>query len=483
MTGEAKGVVAAGHRLTADAAAEVLRAGGTACDAAIAAGWMACVCEPVLASPGGGGFAMVGNGTETSLLDFFAHTPLSERAKGAEYYAADADFGTARQTFHIGHGATATPGHVPGLYALHDAHGSVPMADLVAPAARAARDGVTVTPFQHFLSTVVAPILLASPGSRQLFGPGGDLVPVGDVFRNPGLADLLDLIARQGMPAYDGTLRAEMLAGQQAAGHLIEADFTGYRPEWRKPLELQLEGLDIFLNPAPSAGGTLIAHTLSGVQDLSPQELARALDATDRKRREVGGDLAAILASFGLFVQRGTTHISVIGSQGDACSMTLSNGEGNGHIVGDFGFMLNNMLGEEDVNPAGASGWPTDRRLSSIMCPTIARRDGTIFALGSGGSNRIRSTIARVLTLLAGQSGKIADIIAAPRMHVESGHLDVEAQFPPAVIADLQTAFPDHRLWREPNLFFGGCHIAARTSRGDFSGAGDTRREGAAIIA
>ena len=479
MSPSAKGVVAAGHQLTAGAAAQILKCGGNACDAAIAAAWMACLCEPVLASPGGGGFAMVDPGDrQTRLIDFFVQTPMTP-AGDAEYFAADADFGETRQTFHIGHGASATPGFVPGLFHLHEQCASLAMADLIAPAASAARDGIVVTAFQHFLSTVVAPILLASDQARTLFAPSGDLIPAGSIFKNPGLAGLFDMLAADGLEAYDGEIKRQMLAQQSAGGHLTDADFAGYRIADRDPLKLALGDLDISLNPPPSSGGVLIAHTLSAMSGITPFELARALDHTDRQRRQLDGDLGKLIASFGPRAERGTTHISVIAAAGDACAMTLSNGEGNGRMVGDLGFMINNMLGEEDVNPAGATGWPANARLSSIMCPTIAEAEnGTQIALGSGGSNRIRSAIAAVLCNLARPPRDIAASITAPRMHIEAGHLDVEIEYGEDVLAQLQTIFPDHRVWPEPNLYFGGCHIAARHADGRLTGAGDPRRAG-----
>ena len=483
MSASTKGVVAAGHHLTAEAATQIIRHGGNACDAAIAAAWMACVCEPVLASPGGGGFAMIDTGDhQTHLIDFFVQTPITETVD-AEFYAADADFGETRQTFHIGNGASATPGFVPGLFHVHEQSASLPMANLIAPAAEAARKGVVVTPFQYFLSTVVAPILLASEAAQALFAPGGDLIATGETFANPDLADLLELLATSGLSAYNNGIRQRMLAIQISNGHLRNEDFAAYRVEDRAPIKLALGDLDVSLNPPPSAGGVLIAHTLSALTNFTPLELSHALDHTDRQRRQYGGDLNKLLASFGPPAERGTTHISVITAGGDACAMTLSNGEGNGRIVDGCGFMINNMLGEADVNPAGGNGWPTNVRLSSIMCPTIAHgENGALLALGSGGSNRIRSAIATVLCQLASSPRDITASITAPRMHIEGGHLDAEIEFGKDTLDQLQMKFPDHRVWPEPNLYFGGCHIAARHADGHLTGAGDPRRSGACII-
>jgi gamma-glutamyltranspeptidase/glutathione hydrolase len=480
----ARGVVAAGHARTAGAAAEILREGGNAFDAAIAGAWMACVCEPVLASPGGGGFAMIGrSGEPPVLIDFFAHTPQVQAGQ-PEYHAADADFGTTTQTFHIGHGASATPGFVPGLFQLHAQHASLPMARLIAPALGAARDGVEITPYQHFLSTVVAPILKASAASCDVYAPGGEFPAAGSVFRNQGLADLLAMLSSDGLAVYASEVVGAMVCDQAASGHLRQADFDAYEVVEREPLHMALGDLDIALNPVPSACGVLIRHTLSAMKEITPVELAAALANTDRQRRAHDGDLHRLMAEFGQPSTRGTTHISVISAEGDACAMTLSNGEGNGHIVGRFGFMLNNMLGEEDVNPAGATGWPCNERLSSIMCPTIARSaGGTLLALGSGGSNRIRSAIAGVLMNLAHPHRDIEQSVNAPRMHVEKDHLDVEAQFDEETLAALTAAFPDHRVWPEPSMYFGGCHIAARHADGRLVGCGDARRAGSSLVA
>src|SRR5262245_21599342 len=160
-----KGVVAAGHELTARAAAEILEDGGNAFDAALAGVFMTFVAEAVFSSPGGGGFLMVRpEGSESvRLFDFFTETPLKHRpANEVEFFPIYADFGPAKQQFHIGLGSSATPGAVPGLFLWHEALCTLPMKRLIEPAVRAARIGFALTEFQAYLFTVIAQIGRAS---------------------------------------------------------------------------------------------------------------------------------------------------------------------------------------------------------------------------------------------------------------------------------------------------------------------------------
>jgi len=479
-----RGVVAAGHRLTAEAGADVLRRGGNAFDAVVAALTMACVCEPVLCSPGAGGFAMIrdGESREVSVIDFFAHTPLERRPEAVAASGVrevHADFGTATQAFHIGPATSATPGFFDGVEAIHRRGATVPLDQLVASAVAAARNGIEVTPFQHHLSTVVATILTATRSAAELFAPGGNVIEAGDRFRNPGLADALETLARDGFA--DSAVGSACLATQAGQGYLTDADFDAYEPVERRPLTIGVGESTVHLNPLPAAGGTLIAHTLDQLDGSDPVAVARAVAATGEVRRQSDGTLTD-LSTLPLR-QRGTTHVSVVDADGTACSVTVSNGEGNGELVDGFGFMLNNILGEEDVNPAGASTWPTDVRLSSMMCPTIIEGpDGGVTALGSGGSNRIRSAIAQVVLRLCVDGDGLAAAVAAPRVHVEGDHLDFEDLFGAALRARLCGEFADHRGWPQRDLFFGGVHTVRRTYDGAFSGVGDIRRDGVAVV-
>lgn len=477
----AKGVIAAGHTLTAQAGADVLRDGGNAIDAAIAALAMACVAEPVLCSPGGGGFAMVRDGStaEVSIIDFFPHTPMAKRRDGEELVQEiHADFGTATQAFHIGPGTTASPGFFAGVRALHQRGATRSLAELFDPAIDAATQGVMITPFQHHLGTVVRPIVTASPATAALYAPGGNVLPAGHRFTNPGLAEAFSVMAADGFA--DSEVGAALLALQADGGHLTSADLAAYEPIQRTPIRVRFGDATINLNPPPAAGGTLIQHSLERIDRAEPPTIAAAFAATDEARRARRIDDAGDPHGFR---QRGTTHVSVIDGDGRACAVTTSNGSGNGEVAGRFGFMPNNILGEEDVNPSGTSNWPTGTRLSSGMSPTIIEHDDLgLSVLGSGGSNRIRTAIAQVITHLCLGEDELHDAITAPRLHVENGHLDFEDLLDPDDRATLTRQFPDHRAWPEPNLFYGGVHAVRVDGNGTYAGAGDARRDGVAIV-
>ncbi|MGI9383586.1 MAG: gamma-glutamyltransferase [Methyloligellaceae bacterium] len=505
--GSDKGVVAAGHQLTADAAAEILGDGGNAFDAALAGMMMACVPEVVFASIGGGGFLMahVAETGGTQLFDFFAQTPRRKRAESElDFYEITADFGPAAQEFHIGAGSTAVPGFAQGLFAVHERLCRLPMARLAAPAAKAARDGVTLTDFHAYLFTIVAPILTASEGARGIFAPEGHLLEGGETYRNPDFAETLEALAEEGPRLFtEGEVaRAIAAESQEHGGHLSLEDLGAYRVETREPLIWRHGDATVALNPAPAASGALVAFGLGLLEGLTgdgqapgPLELAATMAETNRARAKQGNALASLtdpdviaqhLAQLAAHAPatRGTTHISVIDGEGNAAAATITNGEGNGYMLNRFGFMLNNMLGEEDLNPNGFHGWQPDTRLSTMMAPTIVRAaDGSITAMGSGGSNRIRTAILQVIVNLLDHGLTLDAAVDAARLHVEkTGQLSFEDQLAPDARAALLATYPDAHAWPEPNLFFGGVHTARRHADGRLEGAGDPRRCGVAIL-
>ncbi len=493
-----KGAVAAGHKATAEAAVEILRAGGNAFDAIIAGLWAACVCEPVLAAPGGGGFLMAHEGDEAGgqnagtarLFDFFCDAPRVRRDPDTiEFTEVLADFGATVQAFHIGAGAAAVPGFVPGIKAVHAALGTMAMADLIVPAVSLATGGVTVTPFQAYLFDVVAPILTWTPEARAIFAPGGRLLGAGERLVNPALGEALAMIAEGRQASIAEAMLEEC---ETFGGHLRADDLDLYQVGERQPVELTIGDATIWLNPPPALGGVLagamLADYIAAREPRSAMQRAGSIARIDSAWRRDG---AAIFETLGLsgekatgsLAVRGTTHISVIDAEGRAASATVTNGEGNGRILGDFGFMLNNMLGEADLNPDGFHNWRPGTRLSSMMAPTIARlADGTLAALGSGGSNRIRTAIFQALASRFLDGKTPAEAVTAPRLHLEEGHLDIEAAAEWDEMDALLESFPGAKAWPERSLYFGGVHWA-EAGPGGYAGAGDPRRDGVFLLA
>ena len=497
-----KGVVAAGHELTVSASAEILDDGGNAFDAALAGAFMTFVAEAVFASPGGGGFLMArrAGSDKATLFDCFVETPLKRRRDGAAFFPVHADFGPAKQEFHIGLGSSATPGAIPGLFAIHEALCRLPMKRLVEPAARAARIGFPLSAFQAYLFTVIAPILTASASVRRIFAPGGKLMRAGEIFRNEELGECLEWVAEDGPRLFvDGDVgRAIAEESLAQGGHLTERDLEQYGVAIRDPLYWRHQGAAVALNPPPAASGALIAFGLAYLEAISASggaidalALRQALAAMNEARKRHGKDLAERLAGGALAndlreaqrhggAYRGTTHVSVIDAEGNAAAISLSNGEGNGFVVGRFGFMLNNMLGEEDLASGGLDAWRPGTRLSSMMAPTlILEPDGTITALGTGGSNRIRAAILQVASNLLDHGMSLERAVAAPRLHVErDGAVSFEPGFPEGAETAFRALGDKAHAWPERNLFFGGVHAARRHGDGGAEGAGDPRRGG-----
>ncbi|HEC16560.1 MAG TPA: gamma-glutamyltransferase [Sedimenticola sp.] len=512
------GIVAAGHEKTAEAAQIILREGGNAFDAALAAMLAACVAEPVLASLGGGGFllARTGDGQNT-LYDFFAQTPLTKPpVSDIDFYPIVADFGAAQQEFHIGLGSIATPGMVRGLFAIHRDLCRLPLDIIMEPAKQAAREGIRLNGFQHYISTVVQPIIDASPASRKLHEnaclPGTPAVE-NDLVINPELADVFDALVTEGEALfYQGELGQRLVGDcREQGGCLSMADLRQYRAQRRKPLEMVYHDATLLTNPPPSIGGTLIAFTLSllepeGLGGFRPNTgqhlrlLAHAMrltqelrwkEAVDQRLNEamaqhlLGSPLLRAyrhtLKRHAVF-SRGTTHISVADAEHNFAGMTLSNGEGSGYVLPGTGIMMNNMLGEEDINPHGFHKWPENRRIASMMSPTLAfAADGRALVIGSGGSNRIRSAIVQVLINLLDFEMNLEDAVEFPRIHFESGLLNLEAGLPQQTLKILLEEFPRQKQWPGKNLFFGGTHCILRDGKGHLHGKGDSRRGGVCL--
>jgi gamma-glutamyltranspeptidase/glutathione hydrolase len=175
---------------------------------------------------------------------------------------------------------------------------------------------------------------------------------------------------------------------------------------------------------------------------------------------------------------RGTTHVSVGDGEGNVASMTTSNGESSGYLVPGTGVMLNNMLGEDDLHPGGFHAAPPGERVSSMMCPTLLLRDGeVVLALGSGGSKRIRTALAQVISNVVDFGMDPREAVEAPRVHWDGEQVQAEPGFPEVALKSLVERWSVNR-WDERNVYFGGVHAVAPGREG----AGDPRRGGSVVV-
>jgi len=513
-----RGIVAAGHELTAQAAARVLQEGGNAFDAVLAAMCAASATEPVLTSFGGGGFllALPADGP-ARVFDFFVHTPRERRDPGGlDFHPVTVDFGAVQQVFNVGLGSIATPGVVKGLFRIHRDLGRMPMREIVAPAIDCARNGVTLNALQAYIFRIVEPIYTWSSEARAIFGSPAErdrMVGEGELLRQSELADLLEVLAIEGDDLFYRGEVAGSIVEQCAGGGgcLTRDDLERYRVELREPLEVDYGGVRVLTNPPPSSGGILIAFALrllDRVDELRGagfgsrdhlRRVALALEATAQARIDAHIDESTahpdavqlldetLLERYraqvreGARASRGTTHISVIDRRGNVAALTASNGEGCGHIVPSTGIMLNNMLGEDDLNPHGFHRWQPNQRMTSMMSPSILRWPaGRIVATGSGGSKRIRTALLQVMINLIDHRMPIEPAVESPRIFFEDGKLSIEGGFPRGEIEQLLEDYPRHQLWDDLNLYFGGAHSVERDAAG-FHGAGDPRRGGVSL--
>ena len=175
-----------------------------------------------------------------------------------------------------------------------------------------------------------------------------------------------------------------------------------------------------------------------------------------------------------------TTHVAVLDAGGMACSVTCSNGACSGVVVPGTGLHLNNMLGEQDLNPLGFHRHPPGRRLPSMMAPTVVMRDGRPeLVLGSAGSNRIRSAILQTILRVIDDGMRAGEAVEAARLHLEDGIVYTEPGIDPSVIDRTRYG---HAAFPARNLFFGGVQAVERDADGRFWGGGDPRRGGAAVV-
>ncbi len=495
------GIVAAGHRESARAGAVTLARGGNAVDAAAAAACAASVAESPLTGPGAGGFLTFRPAEGPArVIDFFVQVPgLGEDGRRLEPGMLDSfvvPFGGADQVFHIGPASVAVPGFLHGIAHAVERHGRLTLAEVVEPACRLAREGVRLTAETDYLFRILGAMLLFTPEAGAVYAPGGRLLSEGDVLRIPELADTFELFAAEGAEALGhGAIGQAIRAHLGDHGLVTATDLREYRVVEREPLHLRRGDDEVVTNPPPSAGGILILTALSTIDPAAAgtdvgfyravvEGGVHANGVRDETFLDALREPGLIERILGAITRKptGTTNVSVIDADGGMASLSSSLGSGGGVVVPGTGILLNNMSGEQDLNPAGFGLSDPGLRMTSMMAPTLVVRNGEpVMALGSAGSNRLRSAILQTLVSVLDGGLGVAAAVNRPRVHPEDGRVDVEFGVDEEVCTALERDGHSLRRWDARNLFFGGVSAVTRRD-GVLAGAGDPRRGGAAAV-
>lgn len=520
-----RGAVASGSPETTAAGLTALEQGGNAMDALVAAALAATVCEPLLTGFGGGGVInwRSADGSEAVVLDFMSTYPgLEHGLEPRDFQVLRVDYGPTHQLFHAGRGAAAVPGVAPGLDHAWKRFGTLPRAALAAPAADLARRGSRCTGASEIVATMLRAITQLSPPSAALFAPGGVPLTEGDIVRSDPMAEAVEAFGAEGAaPFVTGRYgRALVEAFGPPHGSLGMKDLAAFRVIERAPIVVQFHGSTLYAPPPPCLGGALLAFGMRLLGSLPPPQddvgIAAALSAvmreTERARagwfdadaqgpgaveRLLGAEsieahrrnLVRVLAEQSLLPPDGaapgaipgnTTHISVVDGVGNACSYTSSNGESSGYLWPGLELPVNNFLGEDDINPDGFHLGPVGARMRTMMTPSLlVAEDGAVIALGTGGSNRIRTAMLQVVRHVVDGELPLEQAVMKPRIHVEGDAIAVEETGLPAGVLEAAAAGGGTLTrFQGRHLYFGGVHCAERTADGEFVAMGDPRRSG-----
>jgi gamma-glutamyltranspeptidase/glutathione hydrolase len=277
-----RGAVATAHPLASEAAAAVLRDGGNAVDAAVAAAFVLAVVEPESSGLGGGGFALVRTARDgkVTALDFREVAPAAARPDmfaGEAEEAANPTPGSAPRPSLDGGLAVAVPGALKGYAELARRHGTLPLSRLVEPAARIAERGFEVGLHYTRAAQDRRACLAARPEAARIFlapGPGGERVPPAPGWRlvQRDLARTLRALARDPEALYRGPLARRLAAAVAAdGGVLTAADLAAYRTRERTPLEGRYRGRRVLSMPLPSSGGFIVIGLLQALEREDPR--------------------------------------------------------------------------------------------------------------------------------------------------------------------------------------------------------------------
>lgn len=471
-------MVATGHPLAAEAAAAVLREGGSAVDAAIAADAVLGVVEPMATGIGGDVLAMVvPPGAEPVSYNGTGRAPA-----GLEVQRVASLPGERIPERHAL--SVTVPGVVRGWHDLHQRYGRLPWQRLFHDAIKAASEGFAVAPVAAREWALFEPVLRLDPVSARLYR--ADALPrAGDRFANPALASVLTAIACGGPEAFylGAAAGAAARAVQSLGGVLAETDFAHHDGHFAPPASARFRGLTVLECP-PNTHGVAVLHALQALDTLplDPADPATTVAMVEhmghamRHARDTVADPA------------GNTVCTVV-VDADGLAITLMSSIfkrfGSGIAAPGCGFVLQNR-GFGFSRPGHINGPGPNKRPYHTVVPAAVLREGAFHAgLGVVGGAMQPQGHVQLLTRLAAWGQPLQAAIDAPRWRLEADHaLALEAGTPPEVSAALRAAG-----YHEPQGLgelggrsdFGGAQVVLRDADGCLVGGSDKRKDGLAL--
>ena len=490
----------------ADAARDVIGAGGNAVDAAVAAAFASINSEPGVCALAGGAFITVWSpGSAPQCIDGYVSVPGLAGGHAGAQSATDVTLAYGGGvTTTIGPASIAVPGTPAALELLHTRFGRLPWHECLAPAITLCRDGFPLpAACHHYLTYSGTSIFGRSPeGFAALHSDDGALRAAGSPIVVPGLADSLELIAREGSATlYRGALADVLVRHVQAGGGILSReDLAAYQPTVHPARQIGVGDWTLAMPPPPSIGGSMLAAILESMAAGRPAlGSMHACLAYRRRRLDFADDLTQAAQSLldasrdGTLPTRAsaaTVHTSASDSDGLACAITASAGYGCGEIPAGTGLWLNNCLGELELNRRGLDAGPPGARLPTNMAPVAARHRDEILAIGSPGADRITSAMVQVIHHFAADDRSLVDAISAPRWHVEMAlerdnddEWSARVHAEPDALCDVDTLNLPVRAVEHPSMYFGGVGATrCVVGTGNAEAVADPRRDGGTLI-
>lgn len=507
-------MAATSHPLATLTALEVLRAGGNAVDAAIAATAVLCVAEPHMTGIGGDCFVLYSKeGAPPLALNGSGRAPMKA---SAEWYAANKISEIDPASPH----AVTVPGAVDAWCRLHADHGTKEMAELFAPAIRLAEEGYVVTPRVAADFAACFPKQAVDPDAARIFAPGGKPVALGETLRQPALAATLKRIAQEGRAGfYEGPVAQEIVAKLNRLGglHSLE-DFAAQKCDYVAPISAPYRGHLVYECPPNGQGlaALMILRSLEGY-DLGGGTLGeadrihllaeavkaayRARDAfiadprfapfdvagflsdahAERVRSKISLARASESVEWEGVVHKDTVYFCIVDRDGNAISFinSLFHEFGSGILAPQSGVMLHNRGLGFRLDPKHPNAIAPGKRPLHTIIPGMLARDGQIvMPFGVMGGAYQACGHAHLLTQMLDRGLDPQAAAETPRSFAFDGFLQVESTIPEAVRRDL--AGRGHRL--VPGGALGGCQaIWIDRARGVLVGGSDPRKDGCAL--